>query len=151
MQWNKYYDGTADAVVQGGVKFLLMNAFAFWQGTAVDKSYQTYYGDIYNATSHITKLAGGADGLDLWTGEVGWPSTGGTDYEDAKAGTENAATNWKTSICPALTMNQNVFVFEAFDEPWKPDSKGDNGQSADEKHWGVMDANGVPKFDLSCN
>lgn len=40
----------------------------------------------------------------------------------------------------------NTFVFEAFDEPWKPTEK-DNDV---EKYWGVFDVNGKKKFDLTC-
>lgn len=44
----------------------------------------------------------------------------------------------------------NVFVFEAFDEPWKPDTEGDGGVSANEKHWGAMTADRRPKYNLKC-
>lgn len=44
----------------------------------------------------------------------------------------------------------NVFVFEAFDEPWKPDSIGDNGFAADEKNWGAMKADRSAKYSLKC-
>lgn len=40
----------------------------------------------------------------------------------------------------------NVFVFEAFDEVYKPVEK-DNDV---EHHWGVWDQNYKPKYDLSC-
>ena len=39
-----------------------------------------------------------------------------------------------------LEWGVNVFYFEAFDEPWKPTSIGDNGAAADETHWGAMNA-----------
>lgn len=44
----------------------------------------------------------------------------------------------------------NVFFFEAFDEPWKPKSIGDNGLAADETHWGAMTAEGKNKYSLKC-
>jgi glucan 1,3-beta-glucosidase len=49
-----------------------------------------------------------------------------------------------------LAWGVNTFYFEAFDEPWKPDSIGDDGSAADEKHWGAMSAERVPKFSLTC-
>lgn len=32
-------------------------------------------------------------------------------------------------FCAALDWGYNAFYFEAFDEPWKPESTGDNGKS----------------------
>lgn len=51
-----------------------------------------------------------------------------------------------------LDWGVNVFYFEAFDEPWKPDSIGDDGNPADEKHWGAMNADRTtkPNFSLKC-
>lgn len=49
-----------------------------------------------------------------------------------------------------LAWGVNLFYFEAFDEPWKPDSIGDNGQPADEKHWGAMTSTRGTKFSLKC-
>jgi glucan 1,3-beta-glucosidase len=49
-----------------------------------------------------------------------------------------------------LAWGYRVFYFEAFDEPWKPKSIGDNGQSADETHWGAMNADRSTKFGLKC-
>ena len=49
-----------------------------------------------------------------------------------------------------VTWGVNVFVFEAFDEPWKPASVGEDGKAADETHWGVMTVDRVPKYDLTC-
>lgn len=49
-----------------------------------------------------------------------------------------------------LAWGVDVFYFEAFDESWKPLSKGDNGQMMDETHWGMFTADRKPKFDASC-
>lgn len=75
---------------------------------------------------------------------------GGTDYGAAKAGTQNEATFYKQGVCAALDWGFNVFYFEAFDEEWKPDSKGDNGLLANEKNWGAFDVNRKPKFEIGC-
>jgi glucan 1,3-beta-glucosidase len=75
---------------------------------------------------------------------------GGSDYQAAKAGTKNAATYWQQAVCPMMDWGFNVFYFEAFDEPWKPASVGQNGQPADEKHWGAMTADRGTKFSLKC-
>ena len=52
--------------------------------------------------------------------------------------------------CGALDWGVNTFFFEAFDEPWKPHSTGDNGQASDETHWGAMNADRSQKFSLKC-
>jgi glucan 1,3-beta-glucosidase len=44
----------------------------------------------------------------------------------------------------------NVFFFEAFDEPWKPLSTGQDGNTADETHWGAMDVDRKAKYSLKC-
>ena len=49
-----------------------------------------------------------------------------------------------------LTWGLDVFYFEAFDETWKPDSVGDNGEAKDEKHWGLFTDKREAKFDLAC-
>lgn len=49
-----------------------------------------------------------------------------------------------------LSWGVNVFDFEAFDEPWKPVSIGDNGNIADETHWGAMTASRQAKYSLRC-
>ena len=53
--------------------------------------------------------------------------------------------------CGALDWGVNTFFFEAFDEPWKPHSTGDNGQASDETHWGAMHADRSQKFSLKCS
>lgn len=101
---------------------------------------------------HIQQLAGSLDEIEFWNGETGWPTTGGTDYGNAKAGTELAAEYYSRAVCGGLDWGINVFYFEAFDEPWKPTSTGDNGQDADETHWGAMNADRSLKqnFPLKC-
>lgn len=90
--WNKFADGTADALIKGGVKLFLANAFAYWQGDNVgDGATKTYLDDLQQALGHIQELAGSTDSFEFWNGESGWPTDGGDDYDNAKAGTENAA------------------------------------------------------------
>ncbi|GLI73801.1 glycoside hydrolase 3 protein [Penicillium ochrochloron] len=155
--WNKFADGTADDLFTTNtdanpmVTYVLANAFAYWQGTAADKAYQTYFSDMAGAMTHIQKIAGdNADKIRVINGETGWPTDGGSDYEAALAGTKNAETFWKTGVCGMLAWNVDLFYFEAYDESWKPTSVGDNGKPMDEKHWGLFTADRKVKFDTSC-
>lgn len=155
--WNKFADGTADDLFTTDteanpmVKYVLANAFAYWQGTAADQAYKTYFDDMSGAMSHIQKIAGSnADKIRIINGETGWPTDGGSDYEAAKAGTQNAETFWKTGVCGMLAWGVDLFYFEAYDESWKPNSVGDNGQAMNEQHWGLYTADRKSKFDTSC-
>ena len=80
---------------------------------------------------------------------AGWP-TAGSVYQQAVPGTSNAATFWSNSICGILDWGVNVFSFEAFDEPWKPVSTGQDGTVADETHWGVWNADRSAKYSTTC-
>lgn len=151
--WNKFADGTADAVIQGGVDILLVNAFAYWQGSNVGAGAEwTFFDDVQQSLGHIQELTGSLDSIEFWNGETGWPTDGGSDYNDAVAGTENAAQYYADAVCGMLDWGVNVFYFEAFDEPWKPDSVGDDGTAADETRWGAMNADRSRKegFPLRC-
>ncbi|PGH01347.1 glucan 1,3-beta-glucosidase [Blastomyces parvus] len=149
--WNKYDDGTADALIQGGVDYFLVNAFAFWQAQDVQNATATLFDDMARAMSHIQKVAGSrAKNIYIATGETGWPSDGGSNYGAAKAGTANAKIFHDKGVCALLAWNVDVFFFEAFDEPWKPDSVGDNGKAASEKHWGMYTADRKEKYKVQC-
>jgi len=149
--WSKYADGTADAVIRSRPDILLANAFGFWQGESIENATHQYLDDIMQAYQHISSVVGGTANMpEVWTGETGWPTDGGTDFKAAKAGTRNAETFFKQGICAMLKWGYNVFMFEAFDEPWKPNSVGEGGLAADEKHWGAMTAQRQAKYPLMC-
>ena len=76
--------------------------------------------------------------------------TGGSDYGAAEAGTVNAGKYYNHAVCAALKWNTNAFYFEAFGEPWKPDSLGLDKSAGDEKHWGAFDVNKDLLIDLDC-
>jgi len=156
--WNKFQDGTADPLITGGVDLLLVNAFGYWQSQDISNASATYLDDLQQAYGHIQDTAGSTTSIELWNGETGWPTDGGTNYHDptqqgtAVASTKNAQYFYSNGVCAALDWNFNVFYFEAFQEPWKPNSNGIDGQPGDEKHWGAFDTNRNPVLtDFSCN
>jgi glucan 1,3-beta-glucosidase len=77
-------------------------------------------------------------------------TAGGTNYENATASTSNAESFFQNGVCGMLSWGVDVFYFEAFDEPFKPASVGDNGQPQDETHWGLFTADRVAKFPATC-
>lgn len=148
--WNKFADGTADAIL-GTADIILVNAFAFWQGASRENATHVYLDDMYQATTHIEKIVGGHDKMpEIWNGETGWPTAEGTDYDEAKGGLDNAKHFFQHGFCSLLDWGFNAFYFEAFDEPWKPASVGDNGKEADETTWGAWTADRQQKFSLRC-
>ncbi|THZ05597.1 putative glucan 1,3-beta-glucosidase [Aureobasidium pullulans] len=148
--WNKFADGTADAVIKGGVDFLLANGFAYWQAQPITNATRTFFDDIQQALAHIQTVSGSLNAIEFWVGETGWPTDGGTNYGAAIASTKNAQTYYDDAICGMLAYGVNTFVFEAFDEPQKPAAIGDSGAEGDERHWGVMTSDRTPKFPLTC-
>jgi len=147
--WNKYADGTADAVIKGNPDILLVNAFGFWQGSPIANASHTYFDDIMQAFKHIQAVAGN-NNIEMWTGETGWPTEPDVVFQQAAGSTSNAQKFFSEGICGMLAWGYNAFYFEAFDEPWKPKSVGDNGLVADETHWGAMNADRSSKFSLKC-
>lgn len=147
--WNKFQDGTADPIIKGGVKLILTNAFSYWQAQELSNSTHSYLDDLFQAFARIQSVAGTTD-IEIWNGETGWPCDGGSNYGAATAGTKNAQTFFREGVCAALDWGFNVFYFEAFDEPWKPASVGDDGTSANENHWGAFTADRKQKFPLTC-
>ncbi|PYI29563.1 hypothetical protein BP00DRAFT_448244 [Aspergillus indologenus CBS 114.80] len=149
--WNKFADGTADPIIQAGVKYLLANGFAYWQDVSLANAKQVYFDDVYAAKERVKQIAGSnANNIYFGNGETGWPTDGGSNYgKNSVAGTKNAEQYYQTSVCAMLASNIDVFYFEAFDESWKPNSVGDNGQSMDEKHWGLFTADRKPNSALS--
>lgn len=70
--WNKFADGTADAIIKGGVDILFANGFSYWQGAAAGKdAISTYFDDMQQALGHIQQLAGSPDAIEFWNGETG--------------------------------------------------------------------------------
>ncbi|MCJ1357432.1 MAG: glycoside hydrolase 3 protein [Icmadophila ericetorum] len=147
--WNKFQDGTADPIIQAGLKLVLANAFSYWQGQTIQNATKSYLDDLFQAFSRIQTTAGTTD-IEIWTGETGWPSDGGSNYGAAIAGTSNAAEFFNKGVCSSLDWGFNVFYFEAFDEPWKPASVGQDGASENENHWGAFTVDRQVKFPLTC-
>lgn len=128
----------------------LVNAFAYWQAQEIGNATATYFDDMMQAFQRIQSISGSTTTPELWNGETGWPTDGGSNYGAAIASTDNAVTYWKSAVCGILNWGVNVFYFEAFDEPNKPDSIGQDGTAANERHWGAFTAEHKPKWDLSC-
>lgn len=122
----------------------LANAFSYWQGQKFENSTASFVDDIMQALQAVQNVKGTID-VPFWVGETNWP-TGGANFKNAVPSVENSAAYWKDAICGMIEWGMNIFVFEAFDEEWKPVEKDNNV----ENHWGVMTKDGKPKFKLTC-
>ena len=71
--WNKYHDGTADALIKGNVDILLMNAFSYWQGQSAGTAATAgFFQDIMQALGSVQDTAGSTtSGPEIWVGETG--------------------------------------------------------------------------------
>lgn len=149
--WDMYQQGKADAVIKGGVDILLANGFSYWQGIAINNASHSYLDDMDQALNRIQSISGSIDAIEFWTGETGWPGDGGSTYENvAVASDANAKTFWDEGVCAALAWGTNVFYFEAFDEPSKPTSVGEDGQAEVESTWGAFTVDRTAKWALTC-
>lgn len=79
--WNKFHDGTADHLFTVDteetplVKYVLANAFAYWQGSNASVAHETYFDDMKGAMEHIQKVAGAnSKKIKVVNGETGWPT-----------------------------------------------------------------------------
>ncbi|PUU73678.1 glycoside hydrolase superfamily [Tuber borchii] len=141
--WNMLIGGDANPAIKES-NIILANAFSYWQGQKMENATASFSDDIMQALAHVQDVKGD-NVFDFWVGETNWP-TGGKDFGDAVPSIENSRTYWRDAICGIRGWGVNVFVFEAFDESWKPIEKGNDV----ENHWGVWDANRKPKFELAC-
>ncbi|GJC85625.1 glucan 1,3-beta-glucosidase ARB_02797 [Colletotrichum liriopes] len=146
--WNKYQDGTADAVIRQA-DILLTNAFSYWQGQTRDNATACFFDSIMQAFGRIQRVSGSTNKPELWVGETGWPSDG-AKYQKAVPGHDNAQAFYGEGVCGMVKWGFNVFFFEAFDEPWKPHAVGEDGSEAPETHWGGMKADRTAKYSLMC-
>jgi len=141
--WNLFINDSVNPVIKAS-DIILANAFSYWQGMKMDNATHSFFDDIMQALQHVQDVKKTID-VDFWVGETNWP-TGGADFEASVPSVTNAAAYWKDAVCGMLAWGINVFIFEAFDEPWKPAAKNNDV----EQHWGAMDVRGSPKYDLSC-
>lgn len=148
--WNKFADGTADPLIKGGVDILLANGFSYWQASPADNASHVFFDDMMQALGHIQEVAGSLDAIEFWSGESGWPTDGGSNYGAAIASTATAAEFYQQGFCGLLDWGVSAFYFEAFDEPWKPNSVGQDGAAEIETTWGAFTVNRTAKFNVQC-
>lgn len=141
--WNILVDGSSKPAIEAS-DIVLANAFSFWQGQTQANASYSFMDDIMQALQTVQSIKG--PNAPFWVGETGWP-TDGANFQVSAPSLENAARYWKHAVCAIRAWGVNILAFEAYDESWKPDT---SGISNVEKHWGVLQDDGTPKYDLTC-
>ncbi|WDK23520.1 glycosyl hydrolase family 17 [Colletotrichum graminicola] len=129
--WNKYQDGTADAVIEQA-DVLLANAFSYWQGQTRDNATACFFESTMQAFGRIQRVSGSTN-----------------KPENAMPGHDNAQAFYSDGVCAMVNWGFNTF-FEAFDEPWEPHVIGKDGSEAPETQWGGVKADRTAKYSVLC-
>jgi cellulose synthase/poly-beta-1,6-N-acetylglucosamine synthase-like glycosyltransferase/exo-beta-1,3-glucanase (GH17 family) len=121
-----------------GADFIGIHLLPYWEGVSYEKS-MDYITDSYE---QIAKLY---PNQKIVIGETGWPSDGRVKKGSVPSPAFEAAFLRKFFHL-AEENNYDYYIMEAYDQPWK----GSTGQEgAVGAFWGMLDAQGNPKFSLT--
>ena len=136
--WNK----PEAEVVAAEVDFLLLHAYAMWNGQQLDEA----VGWTADVVGSIRSLH---PELPIVIGETGWathmdPAGDEAQHIRGAAGEAEQAAFYRDFTAWAVHEQLPHFWFEAFDEPWKGSASPDEV----EKHWGLYRVDRTPKAAL---
>ena len=119
------------------VDYVMIHHYSYWGGIEINNA----TGNVFDAYYEVRDTFG----KDVVIGETGWPS-GGRNVNQAVPSTENQQKFVREFREIADTRDIDYFIFEAFDEKWKPEEIFDSGGPNDaEAHWGLFYENGTMK------
>jgi len=110
--------------------FMMVNIYPFYGQVSINGAWQNLV-NAYNM--FVNQFAG----KQVVVGETGWPSAG-----PANGSAAPSVANEQDCISQILAQGSQlgpIFLFEAFDEPWKT-------ENAWAPHWGLWNKNGNAKF-----
>lgn len=111
-----------------------MNGFPYWQGADINQALGVFQASIANTRAAIGNKP-------FVVGETGWP-TAGNNFGAAIPSTQNLQAYWSAAACYLQQEGISFYWFEGYDEPTKA--------SGVEQNFGVANADGQLKIDLSC-
>src|SRR5579862_7919443 len=115
----------------------------YWQGQDIrTNATHSFMDDIMQALNTVQTINSNAE---FWIGETGWPTAGG-NFGAGVPSVANAQTFFTEGVCAIRQWGVNAFIFEAFDETWKPPTSGQDVET----HWGIWDASRAAKFNFTC-
>jgi exo-beta-1,3-glucanase (GH17 family) len=115
------------------VDFLGVHTYPVWENKPIDVA-------LAYTMENIAAVRAALPGKPIAVLEAGWPTVA-SEFGDA-ASEENQARHVRELRQWAAATNITVFLFEAFDEPWKGDAH--NPLNA-EKHWGLFNVDRTAK------
>ena len=119
------------------VDYVMIHHYSYWGGIEISNA----TGKVFDAYYEVRDTFG----KDIVIGETGWPS-GGRNVNQAVPSPENQQTFVREFREIADARDIGYFIFEAFDEKWKPEDVFDSGGPNDaETHWGLFYENGTMK------
>jgi len=133
--WN-VWDANPDLAKD--VDFIAVHMLPYWEGI----SQESAVGHIIN---RLQVLQDKFPGKQLVIGEAGWPSEG-RQRQGAIPDLAHQAAFVRAFLTAAKELNWDYYLLEAYDQPWKVEDEGAVGA-----FWGVYDAQGQPKFELTGN
>ena len=121
-----------------GADFVGIHLLPYWEGVSYDKSMEY----ITSSFDQIAKLY---PDKKIVIGETGWPSDGRVKKGSVPSPAFEAAFLRKFFEL-AERKNYDYYVMEAYDQPWKGAAGHEGAVGA---FWGMLDADGNAKFNLS--
>jgi len=121
-----------------GADFVAIHLLPYWEGVSYDKSMEYI-------TSSFDQIAKRYPDKKIVIGETGWPSDGRVKKGSVPSPAFEAAFLRKFFNL-AEKKNYDYYIMEAYDQPWKGSAGQEGAVGA---FWGMLDAEGNAKFDLS--
>ena len=116
--------------------FIGINLLPYWEGVAAEKSMDW-------VENYVESMQKAYPRKKIVITEAGWPSEGRVK-KGAVPSPAMAAYFYRHFLSLATAKNYDYYVLEAFDQPFKAVKEGAVGA-----FWGVMDAEGKPKFEMT--
>ncbi len=126
--WARY-----GAPLAAEVDFLGVHIYPVWEGKTIDEA-------LAFTVENVEAVRAALPGKPIAVLEAGWPTVA-SEFGDA-ASEQNQARYYGELRRWAAETNTTVFLFEAFDEPWKGNPDDPLGA---EKHWGLFNVDRTAK------
>ena len=132
------YEWWADdgAALADEVDFLGVHTYPVWEGKPIEEG-------LSYTIENIERVRAALPGHPIAILEAGWATVG--EEFPAQASIENQVRYLRELTEWARQEKMTVFIFEAFDEPWKGDPARPLGA---EKHWGMFYVDRTPKYPI---
>jgi len=133
--WTSWVDGRNKLVIKA-CDVIVMNAFPYWQGAAVDAALGTFQRAITDTINAVGPTK------PLVIGETGWPSAG-PNFHAAPACKTCLQKYYSATACWLQKIGTHGwFWFSAFDEPQR--------ESVIERNFGIASSSQTPKVNFHC-